>query len=68
MTTTLSYQYGGYVDAKGAVILDGKVKRDREGNLGVASFKIEGDIITEAIVDEYEQRDHEQLRGRGRYV
>lgn len=60
--------YGGYLEAKGAVLLDGKVSRDRAGNLGIATFDIEGDIITEAIVDQWEQeRDHqEQLRGNAR--
>lgn len=60
--------YGSFKEAKGAVILDGKVKVDKDGNLlGVATFEIEGDIITEGIVDEWEQEGahQESLRGGG---
>jgi hypothetical protein len=56
--------YGDYGQAKGAVIFSGKVERDDEGNLGMAYLEIEGDIITEAIVDEWEKKGHEEsIRG-----
>lgn len=56
--------YGDYGQAKGAVVLSGKVNLDDEGNLGMAYLEIDGDIITGAIVDEWEQGDHkESLRG-----
>lgn len=51
--------YGDYREAKGAMILDGKVRIGSDGGLTVGNISVEGDIITEAIVDEWEQRGHE---------
>ena len=54
--------YGRHFEAKGAVILDGKVELDADGKMGITTFEMDGDIITPAMVDDWKQQG--PLRGR----
>jgi len=58
--------YGDYHEAKGALLLDGRVRVGNDGGMTVGNLSLGGDMITGAMVDAWEQREHQEtLRGSG---